>query len=126
MMGLIIVIHVIICVLLIIVILIQAGRGGGLVESLSGIESMFGTKTNTFLTRTTTVLATLFLITCLSLAFLSAKQSRSLMKNIKPAAETSWQQTQNATGQQIPQSETPKQQESPAHQLPAQDAPKAE
>ena len=65
------------------IILIQAGRGGGLVEGFSGVESMFGTKTNTFLTRTTTVLSTLFLVTCLSLAFLSAKQSRSLMQDIK-------------------------------------------
>lgn len=83
MMSLIIAIHVIVCILLIIIILIQAGRGGGLVEGFSGVESMFGTKTNTFLTRTTTVLSTLFLLTCLSLAFFSAKQSRSLMQGIK-------------------------------------------
>ena len=83
MMGFVITIHVIVCVLLIIIILIQAGRGGGLVEGFSGVESMFGTKTNTFLTRTTTVLSVLFLLTCLSLAFLSARQSRSLMRSIK-------------------------------------------
>ena len=83
MMGLIIAIHVIACILLIIIILIQAGRGGGLVEGFSGVESMFGTKTNAFLTRATTVLSILFFITCLSLAFLSARQSRSLMRNIK-------------------------------------------
>ncbi|MCX5702698.1 MAG: preprotein translocase subunit SecG [Candidatus Omnitrophica bacterium] len=81
-MSLIIAIHVIVCILLIGIILIQAGRGGGLVEGFSSVESMFGTKTNTFLTRTTTVLSTLFLVTCLSLAFFSAKQSRSLMQGI--------------------------------------------
>jgi preprotein translocase subunit SecG len=44
---------------------------------------MFGTKTNTFLTRTTTILSILFFLTCLSLAILSVRQSRSLMSDIK-------------------------------------------
>jgi protein translocase SecG subunit len=81
MMTFIIVIHVIICAGLIGLVLIQRGRGSGLVESLSGVESVFGTKTNTFLTRTTTILSILFFITCLSLAILSVKQSKSLMRN---------------------------------------------
>lgn len=98
-MGIIIAIHIIACILLIAVILIQAGRGGGLVDSFSGIESMLGTKTNTFLTRTTTVLAVIFISTCLTLAFLSAKQSRSLMKNIKIEPQT--------TEVNVPQAETP-------------------
>lgn len=83
MIGLIITIHVIICILLIVLILIQAGRGGGLVDSFSSVESMFGTKTPAFLTRTTTILSVLFFITCVSLALLSVRQSRSLMKDIK-------------------------------------------
>ena len=82
--ALVIAIHVIVCALLIIMILIQRGRGGGLAETFSGVESMFGTKTNTFLSRTTTVLSVIFFITCLSLALLSVRQSRSLMKDIKP------------------------------------------
>jgi preprotein translocase subunit SecG len=82
-MTFIIIIHVIICVALIGLVLIQRGRGSGLVESFSGVESMFGTKTNTFLTRTTTILSILFFFTCLSLAVLSVRQSRSLMSNIK-------------------------------------------
>jgi len=82
-MGLLIFIHVVACVLLIIIILIQAGRGGGLVESFSNVESMFGPKTNAFLTRTTSIFSILFFITCLSLAFLSARQSRSLIRGSK-------------------------------------------
>jgi preprotein translocase subunit SecG len=89
MMSFIIAIHVIACILLICIILVQAGRGGGLVENFSGVESMFGTKTNAFLTRTTTVLSVLFFFTCLSLAFFSAKQSRSLMQGVKTEAEGS-------------------------------------
>ncbi len=87
MIGFVIAIHVIACVLLIIIILIQAGRGGGLVEGFSGVESMFGPKTSTFLTRSTSILSTLFFITCIGLAFLSARQSKSLMTGIKPQIE---------------------------------------
>ena len=82
MIGLIIVIHIIACALLIIMILIQRGRGSGLVEAFSGVESMFGTKTSAFLARTTTVLSIIFFLTCLSLAILSARQSRSLMQDL--------------------------------------------
>jgi preprotein translocase subunit SecG len=78
-----VVIHVIICIGLIGLVLIQRGRGSGLVESFHGVESMFGTKTNTFLTRTTTILSIMFFFTCLSLAVLSVRQSRSLMKDVK-------------------------------------------
>jgi preprotein translocase subunit SecG len=81
--GLVIFIHVVVCILLITVILIQRGRGGGLVESFSGFESMFGPKTNTFLVRSTTILAVIFMSTCLILTFFSLRQSRSLMERAK-------------------------------------------
>ncbi|MDD3088253.1 MAG: preprotein translocase subunit SecG [Candidatus Omnitrophica bacterium] len=86
MMGFIIAIHVVACALLIILVLIQRGRGGGLVESFAGVESMFGTKTSSFLTRTTTVCATVFFLTCLTLAILSVRQSKSLLANVKPVS----------------------------------------
>jgi protein translocase, SecG subunit len=44
MMVIIIGIHVVVCFLLICMILVQSGRGGGLIESFSGMESVFGTK----------------------------------------------------------------------------------
>jgi preprotein translocase subunit SecG len=120
MMGLIIALHVIICALLIIIILVQAGRGGGLVEGFSGVESMFGTKTNAFLTRTTSVLSILFFLTCLSLALLSARQSKSLMRNIKAQPQTQDQsQTQPEMPSQ-PQSQPPTQ---PQPQTPTQAKP---
>lgn len=83
MITLITILHVIICVLLMAVVLIQAGRGGGLVEGFSGVESVFGTKTSAFLTKTTTVLSVLFFVTCLSLAVLSSRQGKSLMRGVK-------------------------------------------
>jgi len=78
---LLIIVHVFACLVLIGLVLIQRGRGAGLVESFAGVESMFGTKTNAFLTRTTTILSIVFFITCLSLAVLSVRQSKSLMRN---------------------------------------------
>ncbi|HDZ76570.1 MAG TPA: preprotein translocase subunit SecG [Candidatus Omnitrophica bacterium] len=78
--GFLIVIHVMVCVLLVAIVLIQSGRGGGLTETFSSAESIFGTKTSAFLTRATTVLAILFITTCLSLYLLSIRKNRSLMR----------------------------------------------
>ena len=128
-MGLIIAIHVIACALLIIIILIQRGRGAGLVESFSGVESMFGTKTNEFLTRTTTVLSILFFFTCLSLAFLSAQQSKSLMKSLPQQTQTPQTPLEmpklDTSTQGVPTQEVPKQ-EAPAPEIPKEEAPKTE
>jgi len=108
----IIIIHVIICAALIGLVLIQRGRGSGLVESFSGVESMFGTKTNAFLTRTTTILSILFFLTCLSLAVLSVRQARSLMRNIevpkveeKPSVSTSETPVEQEKVPEVPKTE---------------------
>ena len=82
-MGFILVIHIIACVLLVVTILMQAGRGGGLTESFQSAESMFGTQTNVFMVRTTTILAVIFLSTSMILAFNSSKVDQSLMANKK-------------------------------------------
>ena len=113
-----VVIHVIVCIALIGLVLIQRGRGAGLVESFAGVESMFGTKTNAFLTRTTTVLSIAFFITCLLLALVSVRQSKSLMGNVKARAPL----TQPAT---VPVPAAPAATSQPVTQ-PAQDAPKAQ
>ena len=82
-----ILIHIIACSLLILIVLIQQGRGGGLIDNLSSAESIFGTKTNIFLVKSTSVLAVIFFFTCLSLAFLSIQKSKSLIEtNYKPTA----------------------------------------
>lgn len=107
MMVFIVVIHVIVCILLILIILIQAGRGGGLVDNFSSIENVLGTKTNAFFTRATTVLSTLFFITCLTLAFMSLKQSKSLMSGVKDVkAQAAVNQTINDTSAKPIQAET--------------------
>ncbi|HQP91871.1 MAG TPA: preprotein translocase subunit SecG [Candidatus Omnitrophota bacterium] len=89
MFAFIITIHVITCALLILIVLVQQGRGGGLVDSLSSAESIFGTKTNAFLIKSTSVLAVVFFITCLALAFLSIQKNKSLIEtSYKPQAAT--------------------------------------
>ena len=77
--GILLFIHIMVCIGLIFIVLIQSGRGGGLADSLSSAESIFGTKTNAFLTKTTTVFAVIFFATCLSLAFISKQRSKSLL-----------------------------------------------
>lgn len=77
-------IHAIACVFLILIVLIQQGKGGGLIDSVSSAESIFGTKTNTFLIKATSVLSVIFFITCLSLAFLSIQKSKSLIDTYRP------------------------------------------
>ncbi|MFZ5801379.1 MAG: preprotein translocase subunit SecG [Candidatus Omnitrophota bacterium] len=87
MFALLIVVHVIVSVLLIVVVLMQSGRGGGLTEGLAaGAESLFGAKTNTFMVRLTAFLAVGFLVTTLSLAFLSTQRNKSLMERKGVAA----------------------------------------
>lgn len=83
-----VIIHVIVSLLLIFVILIQSGRGGGLIETFSGVESIFGPKTSIFLTRLTVILATIFIITCLTLTFLSKERAKSLMEKFSPQQQT--------------------------------------
>ena len=80
-----IILHVFVSLVLIAVILFQAGRGAGLSEMFGGssTQTIFGTSVVKFLTRATSVCAVLFIVTCLSLAILSSRRSRSLMESKK-------------------------------------------
>lgn len=79
-----IVIHIIVSIFLIAVILLQAGRGGGLADSFGGsqMQSLFGTKSATILTRLTAICATTFIVTCLTLAIVSSYRSKSLVEKV--------------------------------------------
>ncbi len=99
-------IHVITCILLILIVMIQQGKGGGLIESFSSAESIFGTKTNTFLVKATSVLAVIFFISCLAIAFLSIQRNKSLIKtSYKPPV------SQSESGKNIPIAESPQKEE---------------
>lgn len=75
--------HILVCFVLITVILLQAGRGQGLTGGAFGggnVQSLFGTKTSSFLTKATSVCAILFLFTCIGLNVLEVQKSRSLFR----------------------------------------------
>lgn len=76
-------VHIVVCFVLIIVILLQAGRGQGLTGGSFGggnVQSLFGTKASSFLTKATSVCAVLFLFTCIGLNVLEVQKSQSLFK----------------------------------------------
>lgn len=79
-----IVVHVIVSIFLIVVILFQAGRGGGLADTFGGsqLQSLFGTKSASILTRLTTICAAVFILTCLSIAIISSHRARSLVEKV--------------------------------------------
>ncbi|MCM8825895.1 MAG: preprotein translocase subunit SecG [Candidatus Omnitrophica bacterium] len=81
--NLILFIHIVVTITLIGVILIQRGRSSGLIEALGGVESIFGTKTSSFFVRLTVVLAVIFFLTSLSLAYLSKQQGVSLLEKVR-------------------------------------------
>lgn len=81
--GLVLVIHVMVSLVLIAVILLQGGRGG-LSEALGGAaaQSLFGGGAKTVLTRITAFCAGIFVVTCLSLAYLSTVRGRSVIEQM--------------------------------------------
>jgi preprotein translocase subunit SecG len=73
--GLLIVVHLIVCIALIAVVLVQSGKGGGLAGGAFGgsAQTVFGGRGATdFFTRATMVLGGAFFVTSLVLALLSA------------------------------------------------------
>lgn len=81
-----IIIHVICCTLLVGIVLLQVGRGRGMMGFLGSgtAETLFGSRAGDVLTRSTTVIAAMFMITSLSLAYISLKKTGSVAKGIKP------------------------------------------
>lgn len=93
------ILHIIVCLMLVMIILLQPGRGMGLSGSAfadSSSQSVFGTKTADVLTKATTVAAVLFMVTCIGLSALTARQSHSLYSNFKDQAPITMNQIQKA------------------------------
>jgi len=93
---LIIILHLLVCFSLIAIVLLQTGKGAdmGAVFGGAGNQTLFGnTGATTFLGKATTVAAVIFMLTSLSLAYISKSGDESVVSNVKPAA----QQTQTQT-----------------------------
>ena len=106
--------HVIVCFALIIVVLLQSGKGAEMGASFgaSGSQSVFGAGGgSTFMSKLTTSAAIIFMLTSLSLAFISGKGGgSSIMSSQTPKTKPA------------PQGELPAQQK-PVAPAPAQNAP---
>ena len=87
--GLMIIVHVLVCMALILIILLQTGKGAGMGAAFGGASStLFGaTGRATFLTKITIAAAVIFGITSLGLSFLSTTKT-GVMDNYKPSEQT--------------------------------------
>lgn len=80
--------HVTVCILLILIVLLQSGKGAEMGVSLGGGagETLFGAGgPATILTKITTVVAIIFMVTSLALAYMSGHQSSTSVMNKNPA-----------------------------------------
>jgi preprotein translocase subunit SecG len=90
--NIVLVAHVIVCVLLTIVVLMQSSKGGALSAAFGGGGGQIfgGRETATFLGKATTYLAVIFMLTSLSLAFISAgrggQQASSVLRRAATAS----------------------------------------
>jgi preprotein translocase subunit SecG len=84
--------HVLVCVILVMVVLLQSGKGADLSGAFGGgaTQTAFGSRgPASFLTRMTTVVAIIFMITSISLATVASnrKETRSIMETTGPQME---------------------------------------
>jgi preprotein translocase subunit SecG len=84
----IVIVHVFVSVFMILVILLQPGKDGGMAGMGGGTSaSAFGGRGSaTFLSKVTTVCAAIFMITSLSLAYLSSKTESAVLAHQAPAS----------------------------------------
>jgi len=92
-MKLLLVVLVLDTILLVLAVLLQSGRGGGLagaLGALGGGESALGTRATSTIAKVTWGLGTIFLLTCVTMAWLSSSardmDSVSTVDEIPPAA----------------------------------------
>ena len=80
------------------IVLVQSGKGTGF-ASVFGIggmgQSLFGAQTGNFLTRLTTILAIIFMVTSLSLAVFMGRPGRSVIDRMEEGEE-GWEETEPA------------------------------
>lgn len=83
--GLLMAIHLIVCLCLVAVVLVQSGKGGGLAGGAFGgaTQTVFGGRGATdFITRATVILGILFFVTSLSLAILTSRGTTGGQRSI--------------------------------------------
>ncbi|MBL0714290.1 MAG: preprotein translocase subunit SecG [Desulfosarcina sp.] len=85
--------HILVCIALIMIVLLQTGKGADMGAAFGGgsSQTLFGsTGASTFLGKATTVVAVIFMLTSLTLAYMSGGQtSKSLMDGAPVPVEQS-------------------------------------
>ncbi|MDH5407889.1 MAG: preprotein translocase subunit SecG [Gammaproteobacteria bacterium] len=108
--NLLLVAHVLIAVGLVALVLLQQGKGAdaGAAFGSGASGTVFGSRgSGSFLTRTTAILATLFFITSLSLAYLATKDAKptSVIDMVPETQQTDTTKKQKVPASDVPQSE---------------------
>lgn len=119
-MGILLAIHVIVTILLILVVLIQKNEGGSSLFANSGGNSMFNARgTSNILTKTTWVLASIFLVNCVVMATIESSHMRSsetitdAENNPGPSQKNEQSPTKQPNPSEQSQAEQPKSGEAP-------------
>ena len=84
------VVHLFVCAMLILVVLLQQGKGGGMGAAFgggAGAQVFGGRGAGNLLTRATSVCAAVFMLTSVSLAYLSSSGDRALKARAAISAE---------------------------------------
>jgi preprotein translocase subunit SecG len=89
---LLIVVHVVVCIALIMIVLLQTGKGADMGAAFGGgsSQTLFGsTGASTFLSKATTVAAIVFMLTSLTLAYMSGgKVTKSVVSDVQAPIES--------------------------------------
>jgi preprotein translocase subunit SecG len=115
-----VIVHIIVSIALIAVVLLQSGKGAEMGASFgaSGSQSVFGAGGgNTFMSKMTTGAAVIFMLTSLSLAYLSGKSGSSSIMSSKSATKVV--PPMQAAPPQMPVQGQPAKPSQPAQQAPA-------
>jgi len=112
-----IIVHVLVCIALILIVLLQTGKGADMGAAFGGggSQTLFGsTGASTFLSKATTGAAIIFMLTSLTLAYLSSHRTAdSIIKKTPAPVE------QSATAPATPGETAPQQNTAPAPPAPA-------
>jgi preprotein translocase subunit SecG len=79
------IVHIFVCVFLMLVVLLQQGKGGGMGAAFGGgaAQQVFGGRgAGNILTRATAICAAIFMLTSVSLAYLSSSGDRDLRQRV--------------------------------------------
>lgn len=83
------ILHIVVCVVLVLVVLLQAGKGASMGAAFGGSsQTVFGSSgPGTFLSKMTTIVAAIFMLTALSLSYFSVHKQPTLMDKAEPQAQ---------------------------------------